>query len=343
MKEEILKEFQRSKKLTTSSLVAKLGISRQAVHRHLQALLREGRIRQFGTSKRTTYYLRNDPQLIREIAAEQTQWHKRYRAGGLQEDRVYRELETQTDLLRELSDNARSLFHYAFTEIVNNAIDHADTDFIDIAVRKLPETIQFNVTDQGSGVFENIRAKKGLANEMEGLQDLLKGKQAAGPARRAGNGIFFTSKVADRLTIESHHKGLIKDNRIGDFFITDIRARQGTRVIFELSTRATLQLTDIFRTYTNEDYQFEKSQVTVKLFQEGEDYVSRAQAKRLLHALDEFKEITLDFQGVTTIGQGFADEIFRVFAALHPDIKIVPINCHENVAFMLKRARSDGS
>jgi len=48
--------------------------------------------------------------------------------------------------------------------------------------------------------------------------------------------------------------------------------------------------------------------------------VSRSEAKRLLTNLDKFKEITLDFKGVKIIGQGFADEVFRVFKNKHPDI-----------------------
>ena len=42
----------------------------------------------------------------------------------------------------------------------------------------------------------------------------------------------------------------------------------------------------------------------------------------MLAGLDKFKEIILDFQGVKSIGQGFADEILRVFQKEHPDIII---------------------
>jgi hypothetical protein len=68
------------------------------------------------------------------------------------------------------------------------------------------------------------------------------------------------------------------------------------------------------------DYQFDRTKVQVKLFHTN--YISRSEAKRLLHGLDKFKEIILDFAGVKTIGQGFADEIFRVFQQAHPDISV---------------------
>jgi hypothetical protein len=56
------------------------------------------------------------------------------------------------------------------------------------------------------------------------------------------------------------------------------------------------------------------------------DYVSRSEAKRLLARLDTFREVVLDFQGVRSIGQGFADEVFRVFAASHPHIALKRMN-----------------
>ena len=343
MRSEILNEFQLVKRLTAGELKAKFGVSRQAIHRHLKVLQREGRILKLGTSPKNTFYLLNTPEALAELKQGPRKFDKRYRAEGLQEDMVYHELERRPFLLAALSDNARALFHYAFTEMLNNAIDHAETSFVDVNVAVTPYDAQFVVKDTGVGIFENIRAKKTLSDEMEAIQDLLKGKQTTMPEYHSGEGIFFTSKIADRLIIQSHRKGLIIDNRMKDIFIEDIRRLKGTRVVFELNSHATHKLTDIFKTYTNEDYQFDKSEVTVKLYQRGDPYISRSQAKRLVHALEQFREITLDFKGVTTIGQGFADEIFRVFANRYPGIRLKPINCHENVHFMIERARQGTS
>lgn len=65
--------------------------------------------------------------------------------------------------------------------------------------------------------------------------------------------------------------------------------------------------------------------------------MSRSQAKRVLNRLDTFSHITLDFKGVGFIGQAFADEIFRVWASKHPEIKIEYVNSNEHVLFMIKR------
>jgi hypothetical protein len=68
---------------------------------------------------------------------------------------------------------------------------------------------------------------------------------------------------------------------------------------------------------------------------EGESLMSRSQAKRLMNRFDRFREVILDFSGVDFIGQGFADEIFRVFAGANPGTRLVPVHCVETVEKMI--------
>jgi len=88
-----------------------------------------------------------------------------------------------------------------------------------------------------------------------------------------------------------------------------------------------------------EEYTFDKTVVPVRLAQhEGEKLVSRSQAKRVAQRFERFKEVVLDFDGVAEIGQAFADELFRVFAKAHPDVRLRPINTSDAVAQMVRRA-----
>ena len=64
--------------------------------------------------------------------------------------------------------------------------------------------------------------------------------------------------------------------------------------------------------------------------------VARSQARRILKRLNEFREVIFDFNGIDFMGQGFADEIFRVFQNAHPDIVLRPINANEAVLGMIQ-------
>ena len=45
-----------------------------------------------------------------------------------------------------------------------------------------------------------------------------------------------------------------------------------------------------------------------------------------------------DFEGVASIGQAFADEIFRVFANAHPAIELIAMHANPEVQQMVRRA-----
>ena len=88
-----------------------------------------------------------------------------------------------------------------------------------------------------------------------------------------------------------------------------------------------------------EDYAFSRSRTHVKLFEVGTAFVSRSEAKRLLGGLEKFEEVIVDFGGVDAIGQGFADEVFRVWARSHSKTRLTPVKMNRVVEMMVRRAR----
>ena len=95
------------------------------------------------------------------------------------------------------------------------------------------------------------------------------------------------------------------------------------------------RIADVFGRFSSGeagDYGFSRTHVPMELAQFGDsNLISRSQAKRVLARLDRFDEIMLDFKGIKLIGQGFADELFRVFAQAHPSLKLVVINANDDV------------
>lgn len=92
----------------------------------------------------------------------------------------------------------------------------------------------------------------------------------------------------------------------------------------------------------SEDHCFSKRVILVKLIrQKDEGIFSRSQARRLLTSFDGVKNVVLDFEDVSIIGQAFADEIFRVYANAHSDIKIDHTNANEDIKNMIKHVLQD--
>lgn len=70
--------------------------------------------------------------------------------------------------------------------------------------------------------------------------------------------------------------------------------------------------------------------------------VARSEARRIAHRLEEFEEVVLDFQGIEFMGQGFADELFRVFQNKNPKIKLTVVNGNRTVLGMVEHVKKVG-
>ena len=55
--------------------------------------------------------------------------------------------------------------------------------------------------------------------------------------------------------------------------------------------------------------------------------------------LDIAADPEVDFSGVPTIGHGFADELFRVFAGQQPALELMPVNMSPAIATLIERVR----
>ena len=325
--------------VTVADVVKKTGFSRAYVQRQFRELVAEGRAALVGKANAAHYVLLTGD-TKEQIRKEQLRVHRILVNRNLHEDRVLREIKDGSGIFVHLRQNAAAILEYAFTEMLNNAIEHSGSEKIEITMARTSTDVRFEVIDRGIGIFNNIMVQKRLGSEMEAIQALLKGKETTAPEAHSGEGIFFTSKVADSLVLRSSHKKLVFDNLAGDIYIKDIKEVHGTKVFFLLRVETHKTLREVFARYTDDSYQFSKTDVQVKLYQKGVEYVSRSQARRILAGMEKFKTIELDFTKVDTVGQAFADEIFRVWHSRYPKITVVPVSANENVMFMIKRAQS---
>jgi anti-sigma regulatory factor (Ser/Thr protein kinase)/predicted transcriptional regulator len=332
----ILNTIKKQGQVTTADLVGLTGLSRAYAQRFLKNLADEGVIVLMGKANQAHYIFpsKKGASNAKTLSVRRVMTNK-----GLAEDKVLREIKEKSAIFQGVAGNVSSIIDYAFTEMFNNAIEHSTSEKVDVVVTKTATDIRFTVTDQGIGIFNNIRKKKRLGTTIAAVQDLLKGKETTAPESHSGEGIFFTSKIADLLTIKSFEKKLVYDNARQDIYVKDLRPIRGTRVDFVLGLRSKKKLADLFSKYTDESFKFSKTGVKVKLYHQDVDYVSRSQARRILTGLEKFKTIDLDFKDVKTIGQAFADEVFRIWQAVHKDVKFVIRNANENVMLMIKRAQ----
>ncbi len=306
-------------------------VTRQAINKHIQALVEQKALTVSGSTRDKRYHLHP---LI--------EWRKTYTlASPLEEDRVW-----DTDfksLLADLPDNVRSIWYYGFTEMLNNAIDHSSGNEVTISLKKTAIDTEIIILDDGEGIFKKIQRELNLYDERHAVLELSKGKLTTDPTRHSGQGVFFTSRMFDKFTILSGGVYFSHAfNEPEDWILEEHKPNKGTAVIMRLANNTSRTSKQIFDNFSSgDDYAFTKTVVPVRLAQYGEEtLVSRSQAKRLLSRVEKFKVVIFDFADVDTIGQAFADEIFRVFSNQHPEIEMTGLNANKAVEQMIRRAES---
>jgi len=309
-------------------------ISRQQIHSILSQLVADKKLIKTGSTRYTIYIHPSNLAHLNQI------FSSTINNQNLSDEAIYQKIIKTSGLLDDMPANFTKIAHYAVTEMLNNAIEHSHSKKIIVSVSKASRKIEFTIWDRGVGVYNNVKLDRHLSSDLEAIQDLLKGKTTTAKHGHSGEGIFFTSKAVDQFILESYGTKLQVDNNISDYTIEKTtKSYKGTKVTLVIDLDTTVVLRAIFDQYVTSpgEVGFDKTSIKIKLYEEGVDYVSRSQARRVIEDLNKFKTIILDFDKVTNIGQAFADEIFRVFKANYPNITIQPINTVEPVQFMIDR------
>ena len=305
------------------------GITAQSIYRRLKTLEDSGKIIKEKCGKSNLYKLKAQTEfftLSLDGPSEDSVWKNRVKP-----------------FFSELPDIAISNLAYAFTEMLNNAIDHSDGTEAEIVLVKDGYTAKAMICDNGVGIFNKISAAMGLEEKRYAILELAKGKFTTDPHSHTGEGIFFSSKVMDSFAIISDELAFLGPTSEHDPFLDSIGGLGGgTAVVLGIKYDHSQPSSEVFDSFTEapEDYGFSKTIVPVRLLEYGDEkplVISRSQAKRLMTRFERFQNIVLDFDGIDEIGQGFADELFRVFANEHPGTKLTPVNCNDRVKRMIAR------
>ena len=323
----LLTQIGRGEKKYASKTVEAFGIAKATVYTYVKELEAEGIIRKTGN---------------REYALTETRYSFRYQtADHPDESRLLRR--DIAPLMRSLPQNVTDIWDYAVSEMLNNAIDHADAENIRLTVTMDALNTTVSISDDGVGIFRHIHdyvlretGEDLLPDECASL--LLAGKFTTARDRHSGEGIFFTSHMMDRFVIVSGGTRFERDN------FEDVQSWMpdlgGTGVFMQLSNTTKKTVREIFNRFSSVDEGFYRTQIPMlHMFPSGFP-VSRSEARRLGSLIGQFREATLDFTGVRELGQAFVHELFIVWKKDHPDFTLNIENASDDVLGMIRRVEN---
>lgn len=310
-----------------SYAMAEFGVSRTTVLRHVQYLVNQRKITKTGQTKQITYTLTAD--LNKQLNINLNK--------HFDEFEFFSEHFSQL-LLKNLNKNAYAICEYVITELLNNCKDHSKGSQVRISTHLEGDVFHCTIDDNGEGLFKSIEASSSFTDVRDIIFELSKGKLTRDPVNHTGEGLFFSSRAVDEFTIVANAYQFIRDNLENDWAFCEALCVHGTRVTFEINKNTVRNLTALFEAYT-ENFLFNKTDILVDLSQHfGERLISRSQAKRVCRRLENFTHVTLDFKKVEAVGQGFVDQLFRVYQRECPNLVITYIHANNSVDYMIKRS-----
>jgi anti-sigma regulatory factor (Ser/Thr protein kinase) len=330
IKLDILKQVD-LRALDVNGIANKHLISRQTVYRYVRELQKQQIIEKNDENKYA---------LVSQIQ------QKSYENTSLIEEIVWRK--DISPFFQGIPQKALDKAKYIFLEIMNNAIEHSDATNIDVILKKTQIDLAIYISDNGIGIFRKIQSALDLQEKGFAILELSKGKLTTDPDKHTGEGIFFSSRIADAFYIFSDELTFIskQSNETRDtMYVGKQSLPCGTAVAAHIYFDNNTSISNVFHMFTEhpEHIGFNATHVPVRLLEYGSEnpiFVSRSEARRLLSRFERFNRIILDFAGVEDIRQGFADEVFRVFPRAHPDCKIEAVNCNENVQTMIAHVKN---
>ena len=167
-----------------SEVMTRLGIGRRSALTLLRKLAAAQWLVHEGTPRKGLW----KPGALRQVV-------QRYPLDGLQEDLPW--ARDFAPFFALPADVARIAQH-AFTELLNNAIDHSGGTQVTVSMRQTALHLQLLVSDDGCGVFQRIASAFDINEPTLAMLELSKGKLTSQPDRHTGRGQRVdSSPVAD--------------------------------------------------------------------------------------------------------------------------------------------------
>nr|WP_295081714.1 DUF4325 domain-containing protein [uncultured Roseateles sp.] len=313
-----------------SHIEDRTGASRRASLAALRRLVDAGWLARSGSDRHPVY----SPGVLRQVA-------RSYTLHGLQED-----LPWQRDFAPHfaLPPSVARMIRHGFTELVNNAADHSGGSSVTVSLRQTPSHVQLLVSDDGCGVFANICRAFGIEDAQHAMLELSKGRLTSQPEQHTGRGLFFSSQLADVFDIHANNTAFQRRAwESAGWQPGRPMPRQGSSIYMAIALDTQRTLDQVLEAWSMDGsgIEFDQTVIALRLLAgPGQALDSRAQARRVAARLPQFKRAEINFDGVSDVGHGFTDELFRVFARAHPQVELLPTHMTARTAALIKSAQS---
>ena len=326
IKQFILNNIPLHQKDIIYTAVNQFGISRQAALKHMNALIDDNMVMAYGKTRDRRYKL-----------IPQVNYNKII---PIDSDFILHDVLQENFLihLESLPKNIFQICEYSIEALVNNIVEHSQASNLYIKLFLTYSDLNIIISDNGSGLLDNIRSKLDLEIVELAALELAKGQITTDLLQNSGEALNTIFHLFDKVEVDSSGYGIVYVSNKEQWDIKYSTQKQGTRVHLQINPNSNRTCDKIFQKLFNKKER--RIRIPISLLKEPNknSLISKQQARNIFWNIDSITAIQFDFHNIDLIGPAFADELVRQSRSVNRDVIIEWVNHNNTIDLLMKRA-----
>lgn len=322
----ILQNIAKHRKNIVQEVIGRFGISRQAVNKHMNRLISDNKVMAYGVTKGRYYELVPEVNYSKTINFDKKQ----------DPELIFNKfIKPQIQILK---NNLYDIFQFSICALLTNIQDYSNARTVYFKLFISHKKVHFIISDNGIGIFEDIKNKQNLYNERLAALELAKGSISSEPQNRSGEEVKLICNLFDTITIDSSGQSLSFNKKNEKWLINDSLQSKGTRIHLTIDTFRKRTCKEVFERYFSSENS--KVRIPVNLADISQQNIvnSKSYVSYVLRNINNYNKVEFDFSQVNLIGPTFANELVRKTRESNLFAEIEWVNTNKTINLIMSNA-----
>ena len=306
--------------------INQFGISRQAVLKHMNALIDDNKVKAYGKTRDREYRL-----------IPQVNFNKIFQIN----DSLNSNENIQNEILMHLEPLSKNIFQiceYSIEALINNVFEHANSSSLYVKLFLTYSDFHLIISDNGSGLLTKIKNKLNLKTTQMAALEIAKGQITTDLSSHSGDSLNIIFHLFDRVRIDSSGYQLVHYKTENQWEIDYSKQAQGTRIHLQIDPQLKRTCGMVFKQLFKKQKHSFRIPISLAKNPVKNSLNSTSCAKSIFCNINYLKKVIFDFYKIDLIGPAFADELVRQSRSINSKVVINWVNCNNTVNLLMNRA-----
>ena len=306
--------------------INRFGVSRQAIHKHMNSLIYDKKVVGYGTTKGRYYELIPEVNYYKSINVD-----SKFDVQNTFDKYVQQHI-------KSLPNNITEIFEFSILGLLNNVKEHSEASKLYFKIYIDHKEAHFIINDNGVGILKHIKSGLQLTSFEQAALELVKGSVSINCNQYSGEELNAIIHLFDKASIDSCRKSMVFTLKKGNWELKPSMQGKGTKIHLKIAISSKNSCADTFDTFFNSTDLVIRIPVNFLNLSKNKIINSRSLAKILLKNVKNYKKVQFDFLNIDLIGPAFANALINISTENNKHAEIKWLNMNETIDLLMSRA-----